>query len=64
MQDFEKCYGKNLTIICRAKVWAVDGGGNCDGHFRHTDYFGPNKEANHILVSAPRFAHGDVRVEG
>ena len=37
MQYFEKFYGQNLTIICRAKGWAVDGCGNCDQHYRHVD---------------------------
>ena len=31
MQDFEKYYYQNLTIICRAKAWVVDGCVNRDG---------------------------------
>ena len=53
-----------MNIIGRAKEWAVDGCGNCDGHLRHADYYGPNREGNHALVSGPRFKHGGVRVEG
>ena len=62
--DFEKFYGQNLTIICRAKGWEVDGCGNSDRHLRYTDYFVPNREANRALVSGPCFAHGGAQVEG
>ena len=64
VQDFEKRYGQNLTIICRAKGWVVDGCGNRGGHIRHAGYFDPNIEANRALVSGPCFTRGDVRVEG
>ena len=63
IQYFEKCYVQNLTIICRAKGWEVDGCGNSDRNLRYTDYFVPNREANRALVSGPCFAHGGAQVE-
>ena len=39
--DFKKCYGENLTIICIAQGWAVQGVGNRNGHRRDDSFFGP-----------------------
>ena len=58
MQDFEKYYYQNLTIICRAKAWVVDGCGNRDGNLRHAEYFDPNREAICVFVSRTCFTHG------
>ena len=62
MRDFDKIYGKKLTIICRSKGWAVDGCGNRHIHLWNSDYFDPNREANNALVSRPCFTYGGVHV--
>ena len=41
VQDFNKCYGKNLQICCAAHGWAVHGVGDRKGHRAHSSFFGP-----------------------
>jgi hypothetical protein len=63
VRDFEKCYGSNLVIICKALGWAVDGCGNRNGKRNHSSYFGPDRESNRGLVPNAN-GHGGVRVAG
>jgi hypothetical protein len=64
VQDFAKCYGRHLSIICEAHGWAVQGVGSRNGYRNHPSYFGPPEvvKANAHLVPK-KFGNGGRRVK-
>jgi hypothetical protein len=64
IEDCEKCYGENLTIICLADGWAVQGCGTRDGHRRDESFFGPPEVRERMLQHVPRkFGWGGKRTK-
>ena len=60
--DVAKCYGENLTIICMAQGWAVQGVGNRNGHRRDDSFFGPAEVRERMKKLAVRkFGWGGKR---